>query len=376
MGLRNKQCQLAVSLVVVCIVLLCYQPFVRPLLTEEETLALGPWNRPCKGQSKDSPRYMISDHFLTDDGFGSAVQKIKVVLIISQVLGFKLVVNPFWTSHQYSVSEVVNNAPLVGLAVDEERALPQLPPRNGSVCFLTPEDCDSYNCTMLVDSVCEREAGRDIMPTAIAGLNRIKNEYGSCEMIVEMVTAHTGWFEQWNACLSTWYHAAFGEAIARKNISLATYNGYSGPTIGVNIRWGDLAAGSLDEVDERTMSWADANAGVAFARKALPGAQVYLFIKGFEERMRERLDFGFTLINTGDDLVDLMIWSQMKVKVQKAASWGVVGTYINGKTVVLSSDPSNLKWLNSEDARVHVFDVRDPPPVERLVEVLEAIKKA
>lgn len=260
---------------------------------------------------------------LTREGIGSFFQHIKSSIILSQALNAELYLEDMRPStHGYILANLFRESPCPKSA------------NASSKCFI-----NNTQLKELLPSIC---AG-SIKAHALMKLFGVEH----CTTLYHNVDEELN--EGFNDCVAPFYQQSMRpfihEAVRRYPVSNCV-------TIGVHIRWGDLALNmstinTNTALDERSMSIHDINTAwnnIHFTKCDCKEVSVY--IKDGPEFENGTFSFGnFKVIDTGDDFLDLAHYTRNDILIQGLSSYGIFGLFSSvEKKVVMTNSPGHRKY--------------------------------
>lgn len=253
---------------------------------------------------------------LTSEGMGSFFQHVKSSIIFTQAIGGELFIkNIPQSKHGYNVSIFFRSTPCTtptdGCTINDTRLAQLLP----SIC------AGAYTDSQLMEAM------------GIQGC--------------ESVQHHSTWErrEDFNDCVSPWYRRMMEPHISSTPPGACV-------RIGVHIRWGDLAS-SKDKIRNDTKLDTLRNIPLAAINTALQNIEtvkcqcreVYVYAKafpGFETDVFAADEY--TLVDTGNDLQDLVHYMGNDILIQGTSSYAVLAAFASRDKLIITDDPSHPKY--------------------------------
>ena len=163
--------------------------------------------------------------------------------------------------------------------------------------------------------------------------------------------------ENYNDCVSEWYNSIITKTEEWKNFD-RDLDGCV--RIGIHLRWGDVATsggriGPQTKVDSfRSISINDINK--AFSNLKLIGCRcrkIFIYIENSPGIEHNTFIFDdFTVVDTGNDLNDLIHYAHNDILIQGRSSFPVLGSFIiSNKTVITNSVAAGIESKRANDIK-------------------------
>jgi hypothetical protein len=280
---------------------------------------------------------VVHEGRVTKEGLGSYFQHLKPTIIVSQALGAEIALTQAPnSSHGYNVASLF------------EFGCRQVQRVKTPACTISSETSVS-----LIPSICHGAIGR----AALIGLLGI----GGCQTVWLEVAFNM--VEDLNDCAANFYRQKLlriREANYRHTLRpyMLSEGGprqaYRCVNVGVHIRFfsgladkvndSRVTIGPGTELDQRSISLE--NIGQALKNIRLlgcPCVSVYLYVKDRPLLLPGILPSNFSVIDSGDDVADLLHFMQNDVLILGVSSWSVLGTFATRGKLVITDRPGNDK---------------------------------
>ncbi|KAK4702233.1 hypothetical protein P7C70_g3991, partial [Phenoliferia sp. Uapishka_3] len=260
-------------------------------------------------------------------GIGSVLQQLQRSAVFAEAMGGELVaVESKETGHGYDTVGVMNGKRKTRMGVEW-----------GRVCRLS-RYMNQQAYQKFTNTVCEKEKlGLGVETLSIAELGATSSMHG-CSVILN----DQPWEYDPQMCECTWRHTTrlFGNPVPRL-VSRKT-------TVGLHIRWGDMAAGGFggDTREEyRSIPISRANEVIHGLEECLGHLSLRIYMEAHNSTMLEEIDHPFLLVDSGRDLDDLLDLTSNEVLIVAGSGYTMMANQMarGGLTVVPNFDP-NARW--------------------------------
>jgi len=302
----------------------------------------------------------------TREGMGSYFHHVKSSIILADYLGANLFLDdeiPETKFHGYRVSEAVGLPSTKSEACDTE---------NKTTCKL------NHDMLMnLIPSICHKIVGReDVM--SVLGLE-------GCQVVEHTVSRE--FLPGHSDCVGDWYQRHLFHGVVRhmsRDLEDATGTQQC-VRIGVHIRWGDSASrAKLNSIGNSTHL---PYSGIQLTeiQKALRNIHLidcacsttYVYIKDVPEN--EDLGFKHTVIDTGNDTMDLLHYMENDILIQGWSSYPILGVFAAQNKIVITDKKDHAKYQQNFKVVSKLFDTneqvyfscRGSPYEKKIEELLE-----
>ena len=326
--------------------------------------------------------YMPSEHSTgviyragnpTREGYGSFFQHYKGSIIIAQYLKKTLIIqqDDVQSEHGYYISQQVNavhhrgRQDITGNYSEGACEMPQQYQAEG----ITEPDLLALMCLKMSPKRFNDPAdmfkvlGDDmgLIRAKLGALEVFEARYGKCTEIHSF--GRKGKFEKFNDCAQPWVsytlHGMFRDrgykALALDSICLS---------VGVHVRWGDVATDDARNLGGRNMRLKE----ILFVIEQLQASgrclRWHVFAKNATAQLLAQFPVKHTYVDTGDDLQDMFTYSQMDLYVQGVSSFAVVATLASRGKLIITSQPEHPKYNSNFRDVNHIYHFADRSYVE------------
>jgi hypothetical protein len=280
---------------------------------------------------------VVHEGRVTDEGLGSYFQLMKPTIIVSQALGAEIALTQAPdSSHGYNVAGLF------------EFGCRQVQRVKTPACTVS-----SVTAVSLIPSICHGAIGRAALIEQLG--------VGGCQTVWLEVAFDA--VEDLNDCAASFYRQKLlriREAHYRHTLRpyLSSEGGhrqaYRCVNVGVHIRFmsgladnvtdSRVTIGPGTELDHRSISLEHIGQALQNVRPlGCPCVSVYLYVKDSPVLLAGVLPSKFSVVDSGDDVADLLHFMQNDVLIMGVSSWSVLGAFASRGKLVITDRPGSDK---------------------------------
>ena len=118
-------------------------------------------------------------------------------------------------------------------------------------------------------------------------------------------------------------------------------------SVGIHIRWGDTSTGDLMRLNSRSIGIHHIN---EFYKSTLKERKnefnFYVFMEHYHTGVSAKLDIeDYSVIDTGDDLFDLNLFSKMDMVMHGPSTFAVLASMIAPGKLIITNSPDNTRFV-------------------------------
>ena len=281
----------------------------------------------------------------TPEGFGSFFVHQKSIIIIALSLNASLFFSERDSSHGYNFPRMLNYVSFGSL----------VPNQTTPSCVTSDEILDNEFIRLLCKG---DELAKSTLYT----------RFDKCETIT-----HDVWetVEEFNDCIQPYIKkvvpVVFDSVVysnrKRQLLSRIHYNmeALGKISVGIHIRWGDTSTGDVTKLNDRSIGINNVNEFYkSHFIKHKDEFSFYVFMEHHHLGVLAHLDIkDYSLIDTGDDLFDLNLLSEMDIVMHGPSTFAVLASLISPSKLIITSSPDNTRFKYTKDAINEIISSKD-----------------
>ena len=267
----------------------------------------------------------------TGEGFGSFFVRQKSIIVIALNLNASLFFSERDSSHGYNFPRMLNYVSFGNLV-----------PNQTTPSCVTSEDVLNEK---FIASLCNND------PSA---KKQLYERFDKCDTITHDKFETT---EGCNDCIQPYvqkvvpkifeqinYSSRKTQLLSHIQFNMAALGRIS---VGIHIRWGDTSTGDLTKLNSRSIGFQHVN---EFYKSTLlkykKEFDFYVFMEHHHMGVSEKLHIeDYSVIDTGDDLFDLYLFSIMDIVMHGPSTYAVLASLISPGKLIITNNPEHTRFL-------------------------------